>query len=150
MMPRISPVAPDVVWTTFSPRRKVPVGTPDPMGIFIVEGPSPHHHAPEPAVPWNAAGIVSVIEDFSVHVAVPGVVSAIAAGFSISTEVAEMNLVMSHVPTLAAFVAPVMAKKRPSEASTNPVRPVMTERPPLAVVEGVAMVKDTVAVWAPT
>jgi hypothetical protein len=120
------------------------------MGIFIVEGPSAHHHAPEPAVPWNAAGIVSVIELVSVHVAVPGVDSATARGFSISTEVAETNLVMSHVPLFAPFVAPVITKKRPAEAATKPVRPVMTDLPPLAVVEGAAMVKETVAVCAPT
>jgi hypothetical protein len=94
--------------------------------------------------------MVSVTELFSVHVAVPGVVSAIAAGFSISTDVAEMNFVMSQVPLLAAFVAPVISRKRPADAVTNPVKPVMTDRPPFAVVEGVAMVKATVAVCAPT
>jgi hypothetical protein len=113
------------------------------MGIFIVEGPSAHHHAPEPAVPWNAAGIVSVIELVSAHVAVPGVVSAMAAGFSISTEVAETNLVMSHVPLFAPFVAPVITKKRPADAEVKPSKPVMTERPPFAVVEGAAMVNET-------
>jgi hypothetical protein len=115
------------------------------MGIFIVEGPWQHHHDPS-----AIAGNVSSSALSSVHVAVPGVVSAMAAGFSISTDVAEMYLVMSHVPTLAAFVAPVIFRKCPGDVVAKPVSPVMTERPPVDVVDGAAIVNATVAVCAPT